>query len=473
MAPISNTKDALTTAPVQFPCLYIPDQASQARLLGLYPQRQNGLWMQRIKILGGVLTAGQWRELARIVRKFTPQTPLHLTTRQDIELHNISEVKVPLVQQALAEVGLTGWGACGDTLRNITVCPCSGLVKNSVDLYSLAALIQQELEGWSDIYALPRKFKISLSCEDDQEGQPWINDLGFIARKSSDQWGFKVIAGGSLGPIPATGIVLFDWLNANDVLPLVAGTIRLFAKHGDRKNRRRARLRHVREQWGDKSFSNELIRLYEEEKEKSYWPQVQLTQTENGFEERRILTFADGNIDPDQAQALAAIADLDDVKLRITNHHRVIVFGRHNSAQRALANHRNVLGSAAKPQAAVVACPGKRWCSRALTHTQNLADKIRTELADKLPIDVTIAISGCPNGCAQTTVADIGLAGRLSRGISYDNPDSNQDEQEVFDLYLGGGMGRNYKLAEVVCRKLSISGVIAEIKKKYLDDQNR
>ena len=72
-----------------FPTAQIPQEATAARLLGLYPQVQEALWLQRVKILGGILTAGQWRTLARIARRFTPTTPLHLTTRQDIEIHDL------------------------------------------------------------------------------------------------------------------------------------------------------------------------------------------------------------------------------------------------------------------------------------------------------------------------------------------------------------------------------------------------
>ena len=82
--------DPVTTA---FPCAAVPDDADQARLLGLYPQRQEGLWMQRLKILGGVLDARQWRTVADVVRLETPDTPLHLTTRQELGWRTIGPVR--------------------------------------------------------------------------------------------------------------------------------------------------------------------------------------------------------------------------------------------------------------------------------------------------------------------------------------------------------------------------------------------
>ena len=91
---------------INFPCSSVPEDAAAARLVGLYPQRQAGLWMQRVKVLGGVLTAQQWRGLGSAVRNFTPGTPLHLTTRQDVELHDVSTEHVGALQHLMIDEGL-------------------------------------------------------------------------------------------------------------------------------------------------------------------------------------------------------------------------------------------------------------------------------------------------------------------------------------------------------------------------------
>ena len=104
----------MTANNVSFPCRQVPDDPHAARLLGLYSQRQEGQWMQRLKVLGGHLTSQQWRGLADIVRQFTPDCPLHLTTRQGIELHTLTDDRIPGVQHRIAEMGLTCLGACGE-----------------------------------------------------------------------------------------------------------------------------------------------------------------------------------------------------------------------------------------------------------------------------------------------------------------------------------------------------------------------
>ncbi len=100
-----------------FPCSALPEQPGDARLVGLYPQVQEGRWMQRLKVLGGRLTGEQWRTLARIADQFTPTAPLHLTTRQDVEIHDLTAEQIPAVQKIIDDSGVSCLGACGDTLR--------------------------------------------------------------------------------------------------------------------------------------------------------------------------------------------------------------------------------------------------------------------------------------------------------------------------------------------------------------------
>ncbi len=462
------------TEDISFPCPSVPDDPSAARLLGLYPQRQRGLWMQRVKILGGVLAPAQWRALAEIARDLTPATPLHLTTRQDVELHELTASAVPDVQRRLAQAGLSGLGACGDTLRNVTVCPCSGLREGGVDLAPAAWRIRRVLEAESGISRLPRKFKIALSCHEDC-GQPWINDLGLTAALRAGRWGFAVTAGGSLGACPAPGIRLAEWLDPGDVLPLAAAAVRVFAAQGDRTNRRRARLRHVRQRLGDTAFATLVHDALRQAKAQRHWPAVELPPAA-AMAHRAMLTFPNGDVTSDQADALAALAGNEGLRVRIANSHRVAVFARDAGALDAALNTLDALAGPRRPQPAVVVCPGTRWCARALADTRGMADAVRA-LGDLLPASWTVCISGCPNGCAHTAVADVGLSGVRTtrptgpRGADAPPADERRDpqetqdagRQEAFDLYAGGGMGRDGRLAGLVARKLAPADAVARI----------
>ncbi len=440
-------------APIAFPCAEVPQDKHVARLLGLYPQRQEGLFMQRTKVLGGALTADQWRALAGAARRHTPGTPLHLTTRQDVEFHDVSPSEVPGLQRAIADAGLTGLGACGDTLRNIIVDPCCGTRRDLPDLEPLAWSIRRLLEATDGILNLPRKFKISLSACSDGCGQPWIHDLGFVAHRRGGEWGFRVIGGGSLGSRPGTGILLWDGLPPEDVRPLVLAAVRFFSEHGDRQNRRRARLRHVRERIGDEAFRAALADRLAAAKAERGWPPVELRTPEDGLEARVVLTFANGDVAPEAAEALAELASRADVRVRIARPHRVFVFGRDEEALRRAVSQFGPLRPAARPQPSVVACPGTRWCSRALADTNELADRIRARLNGVADPGLTVAVSGCPNACSHSAVADVGLVGAVTS--------RSGRREEAYNLLAGGGMGRDPRLAELVARKLSADEAVA------------
>jgi len=409
-----------------FPCSQIPENPGDAKLIGLYKQIQEGKWLQRLKISGGRLTSKQWRKLAEIAREFTPETPLHLTTRQDMEIHDLQADQIPEVQLGLESVGLTTFTAAGDTPRNIIVCPCSGTVGGTADLLPLTRMLETEMAKIEGIYSLPRKFKMSLSCSENC-GQPWIQDIGLVVKRNGSRFGFKVIVAGSLGAKPNTGILFKDCAEAEDVVPLVIAAIKVFAEHGDRENRRKARLRHVRERMGDDVFLKLLQDTFAETKAERAWTTPNLDVVEAGFDERRILTFANGDITPEMADALGQLADDDDFRVGIDTHHRVIVFARSGQNLDAKLSEFPSLGEAAKLLVSVVACPGKRWCVHGLVHTNEVADHIRQECLGILPAGATVCISGCPNGCAHPAVADIGLTGRVTK--------NSQDHRvEAFDI---------------------------------------
>jgi len=438
---------------ISFPCDVLPDDAGEARLLGLYPQRQEGLWMQRLKLLGGILTSEQWRTVAALVRDETPDSPLHLTTRQDVELHGLSAERVPPVQRVLADAGLATQGACGDTVRNVVLCPCAGTRPGTVALEPLAWQIRQRLEAEPGITALPRKFKIALACGPDC-GQSWIQDLGLIAERRNGAWGFRVIVAGSLGAKPGTGMGLFEWMPAEDALPLAVALVRLFAEHGDRENRRRARLRHVRERLGDEAFTALARDALDVTRAAEAWPEPDLPDVTDSFPARAILTFQDGNVSVDALDALAALAEAG-LRVRIGTLHQVFVFARDEARLRRVLDAQPALAEAQRPQAAIVACPGNRWCSQGLVDTNALAGRIRSELGDRLPSDATVCISGCPNGCAHSGVADAGLSGRVTR--------VDGQPQDAFALAAGGDMGRGPRLAEPVAPKLLADDALAQI----------
>jgi len=395
------------------------------RILGVYPQKQDGLFMQRIKILGGRINWPQWRRIAQLAVSYTPSGKLHVTTRQSIELHDIAGGDVAVIQQGLAEVALALFGAGGDSLRNITVCCGCDFDTDSADVFPLARFVGQYLSSKPNILNLPRKFKISFSGCRTACAKPWLNGLGFIAQRDEK---FTAIGAGSLGPKPSLGIELYRDLATKDVLPLCIAAIEFFEQYGDRENRRRARFRHVREKLGEPAFRAELDRRFREVKTWQSWPEISTSPANKNLRLLWRLQLPNGDIKAKQAIQLADAAEPEGAVLRINLEHGLELYGRETvQLPKTLAVFEN--------NPIVVVCPGSATCPRGVVNTGQIAEGIRSALTGLDYPDVRINISGCPNNCAQGSVADVGLIGMRRR--------QHGETKECCRLFTGGGNGKN------------------------------
>jgi sulfite reductase beta subunit-like hemoprotein len=408
------------------------------KLLGMYPQRQDGLYMQRIPIFAGHISPSQLRGLAAIATEFTQNSPLHLTTRQDIELHNVPTEHLNTIQNKLQAIGLPTFGAGGDSVRNITLCPCCDFNPQAYNIRPLADLIREFLHNNDLLNNLPRKFKISFAGCGQPQSKPYVNDLSFIATSRTT---VRVIGAGSLGPKPQTGIVLFETLPIEDVLPLTAAALKFFAEHGDRENRRKARFRHIRQRLGDSAFLDTLNSYFQKEKQSRTWPTVERRHlacavSSAGWNHRIALQFVNGELDTQHTLLLANAAAEQDAQIRINLHHGIDLFSRKPFV---LPNELRPLTD----RPCIVACPGSTTCKNGLTNCPQLAAKLSDRLRGNEKLKgKTIALSGCPNNCAHSAIADIGLVGQIKT--------VDGKRQEVYQALLHGGNGITDILAQPV-----------------------
>jgi sulfite reductase (ferredoxin) len=395
------------------------------KILGIYPQKQEGLYMQRIKVIGGRLNWYQWKALADVAAAYCPGTALRVTTRQDIELHNIARRDLAVVQQGLAEAALKTFGAGGDSIRNVTVCPGCDFHPDGYDLLPMAMLVHQFIEQQPVVFKLPRKFKISFSGCRRACAKPWLNDLAFIAQPDAR---FTVVGAGSLGPKPALGIELYRDVPAEKILPLCIAAVEFFEQHGDRQNRRRARWRHVRERLGDEAFRAELDRRWQQVTARRSWPFVSVTQGRGDLKEQCRLQLPDGNITPNQVLSLIGAVEASGAIARIDLEHGIVLY-----SPEPVRIPEELTPMTKAPT--IVACPGSSTCTRGLADCRTTAARIRETLAVRDLSGVRINISGCPNNCAQSGAAQIGLVGmiRMSGGKSISH----------YQLFSGGGNGTN------------------------------
>jgi len=401
------------------------------KLFGVYPQTQEGLYMQRIPIFAGYITAGQLDELARIAIEFTNATPLHLTTRQDIELHNVPEPNLQTVLDRIEAIGFSTYGAGGDNVRNITICPCCQFTSSAYDVMPLAELLRVHLQDHPIRQDMPRKFKVSFAGCKQPQSRPYVNDLSFIATSATT---VQVIGAGSLGAKPETGIVLYEEFATEDCLALTLAAIELFKEYGDRENRRKARLRHVRQRLGNAQFLELLKDYFLRQKDACSWPKIELSHGQTGLQKVATIQTIAGDIEPHHAQKLAQAVQAANAHLRINFHHGIDIYVAESF----------VLPEELHPFAdlpAIVACPGNTTCTNGLTDCPGLVSQLSEALkGNEKYHGKTIAISGCSNNCAHSAVANIGLTGRIKT--------IDGTRQEVYQLMLNGDNGVTDKLAE-------------------------
>src|SRR5271155_5708903 len=212
---------------------------------GIYSQRQAGVQMIRTKVPGGLLTAAQTRQLAKIADEFGGGKG-HLTTRQNMQYHFVPLPKVADLLHLLADVRLTTREACYNTVRNVTACPLAGVhPQEPFDVQPYArrlafAFLHKELTD-----NLPRKFKVAFAgCPEDCIASA-INDVGLRAVIRDGERGFRMTVAGGLGPLPVESKVLHEFIPAEDVVKHVEAVIRVFNRHGNRGNKNKARLKFV------------------------------------------------------------------------------------------------------------------------------------------------------------------------------------------------------------------------------------
>jgi sulfite reductase (ferredoxin) len=435
--------------------------------------------MQRIKIPYGGLSPEQLETLAALSEEYSDAI-LHVTTRQDFQLHYVHIEDTPDLMRRLAAVGITTREACGNSVRNVTACPLAGTCRTeSFDVSPYASALMRFLLGHPDVQDFGRKFKPAFSgCEHEACGLVQMHDAGFVARVENGRRGFKVVVGGGLGAVPHQAKVLSEFTPEEELLPQIQAVARVFARLGEKKNRGRARIKFLVAKLG----IDEFRRLVEEERERlphddrwtaflkdlprthgeparpaaplaagagpagfDAWRATNVTrQRQEGYAVATV-NLPLGDLTADQARALADIArQYVGDNLRTTVEQNIVLRFVAETDLPALYAELATVGLGAPGAGTIVdvtACPGTDTCKLGIAASRGLAGELRQRLAAKsasLPQaiqDLRIKISGCFNSCGQHHVADIGFYGN-SRKV---------DTRTVphFQVILGGQWTEN------------------------------
>ena len=472
--------------------------------------------MQRIKVPGGGLTPKQLDVLAQVADEYSDGI-LHITTRQDIQLHFVHIEDTPDMMRRLASVGITTREACGNSVRNVTCCHLAGVCRTEVfDATPYSDAFAQFLLGHDDVQDFGRKFKPAFSgCESEACGLVMMHDLGYLAQiqevDGKPKRGFKVFVGGGLGTVPHQAKVLSDFTPEEEILPEAQAVSRVFARLGEKRNRNRARIKFLVTKLGIEEFR----RLVEEERktlphddrwtayldtlphyeEKPTRPptylngQVHSSEFNQWFETNVYSQRQDGysvvtvnlplgDLTSKQTWALADVASkYVGENVRTTVEQNIVLRWVSDSDLPNLHEALKAIGLGDPGAGTIVditACPGTDTCKLGIASSRGLAGELRTRLTAKsasLPDaikDLKIKISGCFNSCGQHHVSDIGFFGNSRRSGNFKMPH--------FQVVLGGMWRENagsYGLAVGAVPSKTVPEVVDTITTRYVEERTK
>ena len=476
------------------------DQFRALRLRrGIYGQRQSGVQMVRTKVPGGILTAAQLDQLAKIADEFGGGRG-HLTTRQNVQFHFVPLRQVPALLHLLADVRLTTREACYNTVRNVTACPTAGLLPDEVfnvtpyARRTAFAFLHKELTD-----NMPRKFKIAFcGCgQDCMLGA--IHDVGLRAVIREGKRGFRMIIGGGLGPLPTEAIILDEFVPEEDLVRRIEAMLRVFNKYGNRANKNKARFKFIVRERGADWVREAIAREYADivanggiampaevpdgfggfqvepqplgtgrelpvldgaqaSPRFQRWSETNVRKQRQDGYSMVTITVPQGNLTGDQLRGIARIArTAGDGLVRVSiGQNLKLGFIANANLPRVYAalDQIGLADDGAGEISDVTTCPGAYSCNLALTKAMTLGAALSETVRaydDPLVRSLSIKVSGCPNSCGQHWVADFGFYGN-SRKI---------DGREVpyYLMLLGGG----YEAGDLIRFGLAVSSIPARL----------
>ena len=444
---------------------------------GVYGQRQPDVHMFRIKIPFGGMTADQLDMMGDVVEKYAPLNRGHVTTRENIQLHHIPLPDTPEIMRLLASVGLTTREACGNTVRNVTGCAIAGVcAEEPFDVTPYAAAYSRYFVRHPFTQSMPRKIKSAFSgCARDC-AITGIHDVGFLPVIKDGQKGFKMVMGGGTSIMPKIAPTLYEFVSTDEYLKMTEAALRVFHNSDElRRSRMKARVKfliarigidefrdlveeQLQEDWAQRSFDPTGLLFIDDEEadappltdsfkaagsepEFERWLSTNVqSQKQSGYH-TVTAKLPLGDIDPGQFHRLAEMSRRYGAgRARLTHQQNLAIRWVPEGALYEVWERLNEIGfgdAGAVEITDVVSCPGTDSCKLGITSSMGLGRAVADAVAvidredDELIRKMHIKMSGCPNGCGQHHVADIGFHGAAAKGPGGQVP--------AYELFLGGG----------------------------------
>lgn len=438
---------------------------------GVYGQRQEGVQMIRIKLPFGKLKCNQLKRIADVSDEYS-RGRLHITTRQDIQIHYVDLNRTPELWAELERDDVTLREACGNTVRNVTASETAGIdINEPFDVSPYADALFRFFLRNPICQEMGRKFKVSFSSSDEDTGLSYMHDLGFIAKIENNVRGFKVMIGGGLGSQPRHADVLYDFLPSDKIIPVMEGVLRIFDRYGERKSRAKARMKFLIKDIGLEAF-RELVsaeqnaiefdvvainaNTFEASKPVSVnmpiveikdqiafslWKSTNIIpQKQEGYVAIGIKVLL-GDFYTDKARLLADLVEKYAAgEIRLTLRQNILIPFVKEDLIPFFYTELDKLGfveAGYNKAVDITACPGTDTCNLGIASSTGIADELERVIKSEYPQylennDLVIKISGCMNACGQHTMANIGF-----QGMSVRTP--NKLVAPALQVLLGGG----------------------------------
>lgn len=433
--------------------------------LGVYEQRIRETYMVRMRIAGGVIDLEQLEKIIEVADTYAGEK-VHLTTRQDIQFHNVEIDNIEKIIREVSEVGLSTYGTGGSTVRTIQSSPLSGVSKDDIfDVAPYALSVTDLMYRDPTSMNLPRKIKLAFSNSGEDTANATISDLGFIAKIKDGEKGFSVYVAGGLGGSSTVSIKLTDFIKEDELIYYVVAVKELFENEGDRTNRHKARIRFVLKRLGEETFRN-LLDSYITKIKSERKLSLEIKELNNNYEK---LTFEEefqhnnlikqkqGGYYSVYVHPLSGNIKTKDLKLvtdfikklpykssiRISNTQGFYVRDLRLADAKVLLKITKDFNEEYKVSTSIT-CAGASTCQLGLCVSPNLLKGIIEEFKDKeenikrvLP---RLFISGCQNSCGLHHKALIGFSGKAKNTLDGLIP--------MYNVVVNGRVGNDAKLAE-------------------------
>ncbi len=478
------------------------DLRGRFRWWGLYTQRRPGLdggktaalephelddeyFMLRVRIDGGQLDLDQLRAIADVSTTYARDTA-DITDRQNVQHHWIRVEDVPAIWQRLESVGLQTTEACGDSPRVIIASPVAGIAEDEIiDGTSAVEEIKQRYIGDPSFANLPRKFKTAVTGNPAHDVAPEVNDVSFVGTVHPAHGpGFDLWVGGGLSTNPMLAQKLGVWVPLAEVADVWAGVISIFRDYGYRRLRSRARLKFLVADWGATRFREVLETEYLGRRlVDNPSPPTGAHNGDHVGVHRQVDGRCYVGVAPTAGRVsgtlLAKFADIVEAhgsgRVRTTAYQKLLVLDVEPDRVDDLVTALEAIGLSARPSGwrrDTMACTGIEFCKLAIVETKQRASDLVDELERRFPgldVPITVNLNGCPNACARTQVADIGLKGQLVL-------DASGRQVEGFQVHLGGGLGLDSRFGRKLrAHKVTSAGLddyVTNVVSAYLADRD-